>query len=198
MDAAERVAEMARQERQKSQEREPDQDQQSQMAAPTLYDFAIHDCFTGGSVPHELFSDAFWRDLATIMKPDGVVAVVSRGRRCAEPAQGHQRRATDVDTLVGAIPLLLLLTQRPKNYAGLLHSAPALTLRKTLSATFGQCRTFRDALGAVASHGEQEQEGDQELANMVVICSVSWAAAVKAVVSEAQGRKRQKGRRMAA
>lgn len=137
VDAAERVAEMARQERQKSQE------QQSQIAAPTLYDFAIHDCFTGGSVPHELFSDAFWRDLATIMKPDGVVAVVSRGRRCAEPAQGHQRRATDVDTLVGATPSSFsLLNVR--------RTTPASSTRHPLSPS---ARPSRRHLGSAVRFG---------------------------------------------
>ena len=40
------------------------------------FDIVIHDVFSGGGVPAHLFTVAFWQDLAKIMKPDGVVAVV--------------------------------------------------------------------------------------------------------------------------
>lgn len=42
-----------------------------------LSDLVIHDCFTGGSVPLELFTVEFWRDLALSIKPDGILVVVS-------------------------------------------------------------------------------------------------------------------------
>lgn len=41
------------------------------------YDYVVHDCFSGGGVPAHLFTLEFWEDLKTIMKPEGVVAVVS-------------------------------------------------------------------------------------------------------------------------
>lgn len=41
-----------------------------------LSDLVIHDCFTGGSVPAELFTVDFWNDLALSMKPDGILVVV--------------------------------------------------------------------------------------------------------------------------
>ena len=41
-------------------------------------DYVIHDCFTGGSVPAELFTKEFWWDLTMTMKTDGVLVVVSR------------------------------------------------------------------------------------------------------------------------
>jgi spermidine synthase len=44
------------------------------------YDYVIHDCFTGGSVPHELFTCEFWEDMRMIMKTDGVLAVVSTAK----------------------------------------------------------------------------------------------------------------------
>lgn len=40
-------------------------------------DYVIHDCFTGGSVPAELFTKEFWWDLTMTMKSDGVLVVVS-------------------------------------------------------------------------------------------------------------------------
>lgn len=70
VDAAVRVAELA------TERRRPKLDSMS--SSFELYDYAIHDCFTGGSVPHEMFDVGFWNDLKAVMKPDGVVAVVSR------------------------------------------------------------------------------------------------------------------------
>lgn len=40
-------------------------------------DYVIHDCFTGGFVPPELFTMEFWADLGMMVKSDGVVAIVS-------------------------------------------------------------------------------------------------------------------------
>jgi len=42
-----------------------------------LYDFVIHDCFTGGSVPHELFTVEFWEELSMITASTAIIAVVS-------------------------------------------------------------------------------------------------------------------------
>ena len=42
-----------------------------------LSDLVIHDCFTGGSVPTELFTLEFWSDLALSIKSDGILVVVS-------------------------------------------------------------------------------------------------------------------------
>lgn len=39
------------------------------------YDFVVHDCFSGGGVPEQLFTLEFWEDLKTILRPDGVVVV---------------------------------------------------------------------------------------------------------------------------
>lgn len=42
------------------------------------FDIVVHDCFSGGGVPEHLYSVEFWNDLKSIMKPEGVVAVVSQ------------------------------------------------------------------------------------------------------------------------
>lgn len=42
-----------------------------------LFDYVIHDCFSGGSVPGHMFTQLFWEDLSKIVKPEGVIAVVS-------------------------------------------------------------------------------------------------------------------------
>lgn len=41
------------------------------------YDIVVQDCFSGGGVPAHLFAIGFWEELRKLMKPDGVVAVVS-------------------------------------------------------------------------------------------------------------------------
>jgi len=39
------------------------------------FDYVVHDCFSGGSVPMHMFASEFWSDLKGVIKPDGVVAV---------------------------------------------------------------------------------------------------------------------------
>jgi spermidine synthase len=45
-------------------------------ASIPTYDYVVHDLFSGGSVPAKLYTDEFWKELKSIMKPDGVLAVV--------------------------------------------------------------------------------------------------------------------------
>ena len=42
-----------------------------------LFDIVIHDCFSGGGVPSHVFTVEFWQELKDVVKPDGVVAIVS-------------------------------------------------------------------------------------------------------------------------
>lgn len=41
------------------------------------YDYVVHDVFTGGAEPVELFTQEFLQDLHSILKPGGVIAIVS-------------------------------------------------------------------------------------------------------------------------
>lgn len=41
-------------------------------------DIVIHDCFSGGGVPAHLFTLEFFEELKSIIKPDGIVAIVSQ------------------------------------------------------------------------------------------------------------------------
>ena len=41
------------------------------------YDYIVHDVFTGGAEPAELFTVDFLHDLKTLLKDDGVIAIVS-------------------------------------------------------------------------------------------------------------------------
>lgn len=40
------------------------------------YDYIIHDVFTGGAEPAELFTWEFLKDLSSMLKDDGVIAIV--------------------------------------------------------------------------------------------------------------------------
>lgn len=42
-----------------------------------LFDYVVHDCFSGGSVPAHMFTTRFWEDLSKVVKSEGVIAVVS-------------------------------------------------------------------------------------------------------------------------
>jgi spermidine synthase len=42
-----------------------------------LFDIVVHDCFSGGGVPKQLFTIEFWEDLKALMDEEGVLAVVS-------------------------------------------------------------------------------------------------------------------------
>lgn len=41
------------------------------------YDYIVHDVFTGGAEPVDLFTLEFLQDLHSILKPGGVIAIVS-------------------------------------------------------------------------------------------------------------------------
>lgn len=49
----------------------------SQSTNSAKYDYIVHDVFTGGAEPIELFTLEFLRGLSSLLKPDGVIAIVS-------------------------------------------------------------------------------------------------------------------------
>jgi spermidine synthase len=42
----------------------------------TKWSLVVQDCFSGGSVPGEMFTVEFWRDLSELVERDGIVAMV--------------------------------------------------------------------------------------------------------------------------
>ena len=40
------------------------------------YDYVVHDVFTGGAEPVDLFTLEFMQNLYTVLKPEGVIAIV--------------------------------------------------------------------------------------------------------------------------
>ena len=51
----------------------------AQVAGPKRfsYNYIIHDVFTGGAEPVDLFTQEFIQGLSNLLKPDGVIAIVS-------------------------------------------------------------------------------------------------------------------------
>lgn len=49
----------------------------AQKVASPKYDYIVHDVFTGGAEPVELFTIEFLKDLSNLLKDDGVIAIVS-------------------------------------------------------------------------------------------------------------------------
>ncbi|CAL1701230.1 unnamed protein product [Somion occarium] len=45
-----------------------------------LFDYVVHDCFSGGGLPGHIFTIQFWEDLKAIISPSGVVAVNFAGK----------------------------------------------------------------------------------------------------------------------
>jgi spermidine synthase len=52
---------------------------------PTHYDYIVHDVFTGGAEPAELFTYEFLEGLEALLKDDGVIAIVSLMKPCIPP-----------------------------------------------------------------------------------------------------------------
>ncbi|KAF8639772.1 hypothetical protein AX17_001032 [Amanita inopinata Kibby_2008] len=41
----------------------------------SLFDFVVHDCFSGGGIPEHIYTLEFWNDLKTLLEPEGIIAV---------------------------------------------------------------------------------------------------------------------------
>ncbi|KAK2466436.1 hypothetical protein APHAL10511_002078 [Amanita phalloides] len=52
-----------------------------------LFDFVVHDCFSGGGIPEHIYTLEFWSDLSTLVEPEGVVAVNYAGIVKSESAR---------------------------------------------------------------------------------------------------------------
>lgn len=106
------------------------------------YDYVIHDVFTGGAEPIELFTLEFLAGLSNLLKRDGVIAIVSR-------------------TI-----LLTSLVRRAdlcQNYAGDLLLPSAVSVIRTTLSAFGRCRLFREVPRPIPV-------GTEDYTNLVMFC----------------------------
>ncbi|KAF8342640.1 S-adenosyl-L-methionine-dependent methyltransferase [Cantharellus anzutake] len=53
-----------------------------------LFDYVVHDCFSGGGVLHHLYTLEFWEDLKTLMRPSGILGVNYGGHLDSPAARG--------------------------------------------------------------------------------------------------------------
>ncbi len=118
----------------------------------TKYDYIIHDVFTGGAEPVDLFTHEFLFGLRYLLKEDGVIAIV-RSPSCN--------------------PSLLLLFSRKlttiQNYAGDLSLPASSHVIRTIFSVFPTCRIFREALPEEPP-SESPSEKTEDFTNMVIFC----------------------------
>lgn len=106
------------------------------------YDYIVHDVFTGGAEPAELFTFEFLSGLHSLLKTDGVIAIVSSNQH--KLYGGH------------------VLIKPSQNYAGDLTLYPTGLVVRTVQTVFPSCRIFREE---PAGTGEEAK-----FTNMVLFC----------------------------
>ncbi|OAA46463.1 spermine/spermidine synthase [Beauveria brongniartii RCEF 3172] len=113
------------------------------------FDYIVHDVFTGGAEPVDLFTLEFLQRLHTLLKPHGAIAIKA------------------FETLTRRPP-------RAQNYAGDLALPGPRAIVRTVRAVFPACRIFRefppDEAG-IAAHG------GSDFTNMVIFCKKAAAPA---------------------
>jgi len=110
------------------------------------YDFIIHDVFTGGAEPIDLFTLEFLKGLSNLLKSDGVIAIVS-WTACS-------------------LPMCPGLIHSWQNYAGDLLLPSAISVIRTTLSVFGKCRLFREVPGPIPM-------GTEDYTNLVMFCRKS-------------------------
>lgn len=115
--------------------------------AEAQYDYIVHDVFTGGAEPIPLFTLEFLQGLSSLLKPDGVIAIVSDETRCLAPPKAH--------------------ADQSENYAGdFVHPAPRIIVN-TIREVFPSCRIFRES---AAPDEETLAKDKKDFTNMVIFC----------------------------
>lgn len=114
-------------------------------ATPGHFDYIIHDVFTGGAEPIALFTLEFLQNLNALLKPGGVVAIVSYFALFLQPPSSHEFQ----------------------NYAGDFALPPPMVVVQTIRQVFPSCRIFRE-------HPRDEdlmEKHGSDFANMVIFCT---------------------------
>ncbi len=111
------------------------------------YDYIIHDVFTGGAEPVDLFTTEFLTGLSDLLKPDGAIAVVSPTYIRSSHGQGIKRRS--------------------QNYAGDLLLPSARLVIHTIKSIFPTCRIFRES----APLSSSISDAGYDFTNVIVFCT---------------------------
>lgn len=108
------------------------------------YDFIIHDVFTGGAEPVSLFTIEFISTLRRLLKPDGIIAIVS------------------------VVPFtqfyIFIQLMRSQNYAGDLLLPPARLIIRTILSVFPSCRIYRE------EETPAKTKIEHDFTNLVIFC----------------------------
>jgi hypothetical protein len=122
----------------------------SQLNAPALqehYDYIVHDVFTGGAEPVDLFTDTFLEGLKYMLKPAGVIVIVSHRM------SSSCRQLTHV-----------------QNYAGDFTLPSLSVVVNTMRDIFPSCRIFREN---EAPSKETVEETGRDFDNVMIFCTKS-------------------------
>lgn len=113
------------------------------------YSYIIHDVFTGGAEPVELFTQEFLEGLSNMLVSDGVIAIVSWSLQ--------------------SLCVVVVYSSR-QNYAGDLLSPSARLVVRTVMSVFPTCRLFREDAGPSASSSSSDRSTGLDFTNMVMFC----------------------------
>ncbi|KAI9820063.1 MAG: hypothetical protein M1826_001053 [Phylliscum demangeonii] len=135
------------------------------------YDFVIHDVFTGGAEPANLFTLEFIRGLRRLLKPNGVIAIVSLLSSLDHAGQAGSCESTvmassptSAVTSAVAVNAWLDANRAPwQNYAGDLLLPSAGLVIRTIQAVFPSCRIFRELQ-------DRSEIGLGDFTNVVIFC----------------------------
>ena len=115
--------------------------------SPAKFDYIVHDVFTGGAEPIPLFTLEFLQNLNALLKPEGVIAIVSQTHDLSRSHLTHKK------------PF--------KNYAGDFTLPPPMVVVQTIRQVFPSCRIFREH----PRDEEQVKKHGSDFANMVIFCT---------------------------
>jgi hypothetical protein len=121
------------------------------------FDYIIHDVFTGGAEPAELFTEEFLKDLHAALKPEGIIAIVSAPFYLPY-------------TIPPPPPCLSSKSDSHQNYASDLLLPSTASLLATVSSIFPTCRLFRETDPPEIT---PEAPIAQDFTNLVIFCRAS-------------------------
>lgn len=115
---------------------------------PEAFDYIVHDVFTGGAEPIPLFTLEFLQNLHALLKPSGVIAIVSP----PPPPPNNPPKKTN---------------NTPQNYAADFALPPPMIVVATIRHVFPTCRLFREH----PRNEEQYAQDASDFVNMVIFCT---------------------------
>ena len=124
-------------------------DMQKAKERRNTHDYIIHDVFTGGAEPIDLFTREFIMGLSELLKSDGIIAIV---------------RVDTIATIAPSAPYKQLT--QTQNYGGDLRLPIAASVVRTVKSVFPTCRLYRES-------AQPEAAEATDYTNMVMFCRKS-------------------------